>query len=69
MLEAGLLVTVNSDDPAYFGGYVDDNLAALRTSLGMGDDELRVLAANSWRAAFVGEDERARRLAEVDGAR
>jgi adenosine deaminase len=68
MLAAGLLVTVNSDDPAYFGGYVDDNLAALRTSLGMGDDELRVLAANSWRAAFVGEDERTRRLAEVDPA-
>ena len=65
MLEAGLMVTVNSDDPAYFGGYVDDNLAALRTSLGMGDDDLRVLAANSWRAAFVDEDERARRLAEV----
>jgi adenosine deaminase len=68
MLAAGLLVTVNSDDPAYFGGYVDDNLAALRTSLGMGDDELRVLAANSWRAAFVGEHERTRRLAEVDAA-
>jgi adenosine deaminase len=65
MLEAGLLVTVNSDDPAYFGGYVDDNLAALRTSLGMGDDDLRVLAANSWRAAFVEEDERARRLAQI----
>src|SRR5215218_11357212 len=54
MLELGLLATVNSDDPAYFGGYVDDNLTALRTSLGVTEDDVRVLAANSWRAAFVG---------------
>src|SRR5829696_4838081 len=44
MLELGLLATVNSDDPAYFGGYVDDNVAALRTSLGMTDDHLTLLA-------------------------
>jgi adenosine deaminase len=66
MLELGLVATVNSDDPAYFGGYVDDNVAALRTSLGMTDDDLAALARNSFRAAFVDEDERARRLAEVD---
>jgi adenosine deaminase len=65
MLELGLLATVNSDDPAYFGGYVDDNLTALRTSLGMTDEDLALLAANSWRAAFVDEGERARRLAEI----
>src|SRR4051794_35420681 len=69
MLELGLLATVNSDDPAYFGGYLDDNLTALRTSLGMTDDDLAVLARNSWRAAFVDEDERTRRLAQVDGGR
>jgi adenosine deaminase len=69
MLELGLLATVNSDDPAYFGGYVDDNVTALRTSLGMTDDDLAVLARNSWRAAFVGEEERARRLAEIDATR
>jgi adenosine deaminase len=68
MLDLGLLATVNSDDPAYFGGYVDDNLTALRTSLGMTDDDVAVLAANSWRAAFVGERERTRRLAEIDAA-
>ncbi len=66
MLELGLLATVNSDDPAYFGGYVDDNLAALRTSLGMTDDDLTVLARNSFTAAFVPDDDRARWLAEVD---
>jgi adenosine deaminase len=65
MLEAGLAVTVNSDDPAYFGGYVDDVVAALRGSLGMTDDDLAALAAASFRAAFVPEDERASGLAAV----
>ena len=65
MLELGLAVTVNSDDPAYFGGYVDANVTALRTSLGLADDELATLAANSFRAAFVDEDQRSAGLAEV----
>ncbi|HET8994870.1 MULTISPECIES: adenosine deaminase [unclassified Rhodococcus (in: high G+C Gram-positive bacteria)] len=52
MLEAGLSVSVNSDDPAYFGGYVDDAFAALREHLGLTDDERTVLARNSMRAAF-----------------
>jgi adenosine deaminase len=65
MLELGLVATVNSDDPAYFGGFIDANVTALRTALGMTDDELAVLAANSFEAAFVAEDDRARWLAEV----
>ena len=65
MLELGLVATVNSDDPAYFGGGMDANLAALRTTLGMTDDDLAVLAANSFEAAFVDEADRARWLAEV----
>ena len=69
MLELGLAVTVNSDDPAYFGGYVDDVVTALRTSLGLTDDDLATLAATSFRAAFVGEDERAAGLAAVDAWR
>jgi Adenosine deaminase len=51
MLDAGLLATVNSDDPAYFGGYVDDNLAALRDAFGYDDARLAVLARNSFDAA------------------
>jgi adenosine deaminase len=43
-------------------------VAALRTSLGLTDDDLAVLARNSWRAAFVDEAERTRRLAEIDRA-
>jgi adenosine deaminase len=53
MLDAGLLVTNNSDDPAYFGGYVDDNFQALARELGLDDDTLRQLAANSFRASFL----------------
>jgi adenosine deaminase len=52
MLDAGLLVTINSDDPAYFGGYVDDNFQALERELGLDGETLRQLAANSFRASF-----------------
>ncbi|MER6126265.1 adenosine deaminase [Streptomyces sp. NPDC001795] len=68
MLDAGLLCTVNSDDPAYFGGYAGDNFDAVRTTLGLGEDRLRELARNSFVASFLEHDEerRARYLAEVD---
>lgn len=66
MLEAGLLVTVNSDDPAYFGGYVEDNFRAVREALALDQDTLRRLAANSFRASFVDERRRAELLAEVE---
>ena len=65
MLDAGLMVTVNSDDPAYFGGYVDDNYAALRRDLGMSDDALRALAANSVRASFASPGRKAELLAAL----
>ena len=47
MLERGVKVTVNSDDPAYFGGYVTENFMALHESLGMTEDQARRLAQNS----------------------
>ncbi|NUR93360.1 MAG: adenosine deaminase [Nonomuraea sp.] len=53
MLDEGLVVTVNSDDPAYFGGYVDDNYEALRRELGMTDEQLDRIARNSFEAAFT----------------
>ena len=52
MLRAGALVSVNSDDPAYFGGYLDDNVAAVRAALGLTDEEVRRLAENSLRSSF-----------------
>ncbi len=68
MLDAGLRATVNSDDPAYFGGYAGDNFDAVRSQLGLGEERLRELARNSFTASFLEDDEklRARYLAEVE---
>ncbi|TDI36205.1 MAG: adenosine deaminase, partial [Acidobacteria bacterium] len=57
MVEGGLLVSVNSDDPAYFGGYVGDNYLALERALGWGPDDLAGLARNSITSSFL-DDER-----------
>ena len=66
MLDAGLLATVNSDDPAYFGGYVDDNLAALRGAFGYDDARLATLARNSFDACFAPDADKQKWKAEVD---
>ena len=68
MLEHGLCATVNSDDPAYFGGYVGDNLAGVAEALHLDDDALVALARNSFEAAFLDDATRARYLAELGGA-
>lgn len=65
LLDEGLLVTLNSDDPAYFGGYAAENFAAVRRELGIGDEQLRQLAANSFEAAFLDDERRRGFLAEV----
>jgi len=52
MLARGLRVTINSDDPAYFGGYVVDNFLAVHRALGLTEDEVRRLASNSFAACF-----------------
>ncbi|OKI04797.1 adenosine deaminase [Streptomyces sp. CB02923] len=66
MLDAGLLVTVNSDDPAYFGGYADDNFTAVRDALHLDEETLRTLARNSFRASFLDEATRETYLKEVE---
>jgi adenosine deaminase len=66
MLEAGLVATVNSDDPAYFGGYVQENYEGVTAALELTDDQLFTLARNSFEAAFLDEATRAAYLAEVD---
>jgi adenosine deaminase len=66
MLEQGLLACVNSDDPAYFGGYIDDNFEAVRGQLGLDDGHIATLARNSFDACFAPEDEKKRWKAEVD---
>jgi adenine deaminase len=66
MLEKGLFVTLNSDDPAYFGGYIGENFRAMQLALGLDDDELRAIARNGFAASFMPEPEKATALAEFD---
>lgn len=66
MLDAGLNVTINSDDPAYFGGYVDDNYRGLRDALGWGADVLADLARNSIEASFASTVRKGEMRAELD---
>ncbi|PJI86547.1 adenosine deaminase [Luteimicrobium subarcticum] len=66
MLERGLVVSVHSDDPPYFGGQVDANVDAVVEALGASDEQLAHLARNSFESAFLADDERAGYLAEVD---
>jgi adenosine deaminase len=68
MLEHGLCATVNSDDPAYFGGYVGENLAGVADALQLDEPALVQLARNSFEAAFLDDAARARHLAELDAA-
>ncbi|HYI47257.1 MAG TPA: adenosine deaminase [Allosphingosinicella sp.] len=66
MLRAGLRVTVNSDDPAYFGGYVNDNYHAAAIGRGLGRDDLVTLARNSFLGSFLDEAAIAAHIAKVD---
>jgi adenine deaminase len=68
MLDRGLCATVNSDDPAYFGGYVAENLAAVASTLHLDDDAIVQLARNSFTASFLDEATKAGYLAEIDRA-
>ncbi|MEE4296436.1 MAG: adenosine deaminase [Wenzhouxiangella sp.] len=66
LLHEGLCVTVNSDDPAYFGGYIGENFQAAAHALEMDLGHIEQLARNAVRAAFVQADRRAALLAEID---
>ena len=55
LLRKGVLVTVNSDDPAYFGGYMNENYAAIAENLEVSQEELKTLAKNSFKASFLSE--------------
>jgi len=66
MLDAGLVATVNSDDPAYFGGYVNANYRAVEAALGLGRERLAQLARNSFQAAFLDDGDKAALIARLD---
>ena len=66
MMARGLTVTINSDDPAYFGGYVNENYESVRDALGLSDEVLYRLARNSFEASFLPEPEKAALTAKLD---
>jgi adenosine deaminase len=66
MLALGLHATVNSDDPAYFGGYLNDNYRAAASALDLTKEELVKLARNSFEGSFLSDSEKAARIAEVE---
>ena len=66
MLQMGLRATVNSDDPAYFGGYVNDNFRAVTEALGLTKTELVTLAKNSFLGSFLDDAAKARHIAAID---
>jgi adenine deaminase len=65
LLDAGLMVTINSDDPAYFGGYLTDNYLAVQQALGLTRADIERLAANAFTASFLAEEEKRARLQEL----
>ena len=66
MMDAGLMVTVNSDDPAYFGGYLTENFVAAAEALGLTRTDIVRLAKNSFEASFLDDDAINAHLGEID---
>lgn len=58
LLQQGVHVTVNSDDPSYFGGYMNDNFIAIAEALDLSNEELKQLAINSFEASFISDTEK-----------
>ncbi len=68
MMERGIKVTVNSDDPAYFGGYLNDNFIAVADALNLSKDDIIQLVRNSFEASFITDAEKKVFLAEIEKA-
>ncbi|MGD9920729.1 MAG: adenosine deaminase [Pseudorhodoplanes sp.] len=66
MMDRGLMVTVNSDDPAYFGGYVNQNYRAVSEALALSRDEIAAIVRNGFHASLMSEAEKAKALADID---
>ncbi len=66
LMDAGICATVNSDDPAYFGGYIGENLVKSAEALHLVADDVRTLCKNAFEASFLSDAEKARRIAEID---
>lgn len=65
LLKQGVHVTINSDDPSYFGGYMNDNFLAVHAALNLSNDELKQLAINSFEASFIDQAEKQKWIAAI----
>ncbi len=65
LLQAGLCVTVNSDDPAYFGGYIGENFLRTQQALDLSRADIRLLATNAFQASFLSDAEKQRHIAAL----
>jgi len=66
LLDKGLCVTINSDDPSFFNGYLEENFIATQLALQLDKDDLKQLAKNSFQAAFISDVEKKEYIAEID---
>ena len=66
LLHAGLCVTINSDDPAYFGGYVGENFLQSQRALGLSAEDIYALAKNAFVASFLSDDDKRQCIEELD---
>lgn len=66
MKEMGLLVTINSDDPAYFGGYINENYSAVQRALKLNQEDIYDLARNSFEASFLESDKKEKIIAKLN---
>ena len=58
LMKNNLMVTINSDDPAYFGGYLNTNLIECQKTLNFSEDEIKKLAINSFKSSFLDENKK-----------
>jgi len=65
MLDKGLFVTINSDDPAYFGGYLNENYIEIQKALNLSKEDIIQLAGNSFKASFLNEIEKSKMLQKL----
>ena len=65
MLDKKLMVTVNSDDPAYFGGYLNKNLIETQEALNLSKEEVKTLLVNSFKSSFLNEEKKSKWISKI----
>ena len=65
MLDEKLMVMVNSDDPAYFGGYLNKNLIEIQSALGLSINDIKTLIINSFKSSFLSEEKKAEWISKI----